>query len=88
VETDAFNVVAGGIKLKEFYDALFDFVKKAKESRDDGQPARTMMGESRRRILERISDGDLEEEIDDLLKNVSFLFTDEAIKMPKATERC
>jgi hypothetical protein len=60
--------------VKEFYAALLDFVRKAKERREEGQPARTMVAESRRRILERIGDRDLEEEIDDLLKNVSFLF--------------
>jgi hypothetical protein len=60
--------------LKEFYAALLDDVKKYRESRDVGQPTRTMVAESRRRILEQIGHGGLQEEIDLLLKNVSFLF--------------
>jgi hypothetical protein len=66
--------------VKEFYAALLDDVKKNRECREKGQPSRTMVAESRRRILERIggqdlfSEGNLREEIDLLLKNVSFLF--------------
>lgn len=60
--------------MENFYAALFDSVKKANKSRDDGHSARTMMADSRWQILQRIGDRDLQEQIDDLLKNVSFLF--------------
>jgi hypothetical protein len=71
-------VVTREIKVNKFYAALLGDVQKAKESRDDGQPARTKVAESRERILGRIKKGDIQgdfqEKIDDLLKNVSFLF--------------
>ena len=66
--------------MKEFYAALFDELQNAKERRAEGQPTRTMVADSRRRILSRISGGDffgdenLQQELDLLLKNVSFLF--------------
>jgi len=60
--------------LENFYAALLDFVKKAEERREEGQKARMSVAESRRRILGRIGDEGLQEEIDLLLKNVSFLF--------------
>jgi hypothetical protein len=60
--------------LENFYAALFDSVKKANKSRDDGYSARTRMADSRWQILKQIGDRDLKEQIDDLLKNVSFLF--------------
>jgi len=60
--------------LENFYAALFQSVKQADKNRDDGYSARTGMADSRFHILKRIGDRDLKEQIDDLLKNVSFLF--------------
>jgi hypothetical protein len=63
-----------GGTLKDFYVALLDFVQEAKERREEGKPAKAIVAQSRRRIVEQIGHGDLQEEIDLLLKNVSFLF--------------
>ena len=74
MEADAFNLDAGGVTLQEFYAALLDSVRTAKEHGEEGRQARVRLAESRERILERVGDANLREEIDLLLTNVSFLF--------------
>ena len=60
--------------MQEFYAALLDSVRTAEEHREQGRQARVRVAESRRRILGRVGDANLQEEIDLLLKDVSFLF--------------
>jgi hypothetical protein len=74
VEADAFNVVAGGDHMQEFYAALLDSVRNAEEHREEGHHARMRLAESRLRILGQMGDENLQKEIDLLLTNVSFLF--------------
>jgi hypothetical protein len=64
VEADAFNVVAGGITLQDFYAALLNSVKNAEEDREEGRQARMSLSESRQRISEGIDDENLQKEID------------------------
>jgi hypothetical protein len=60
--------------LQDFYAALLDSVRAAKEHQEQGGQAKVRVAESRDRILGKIDDEDLREEVNLLLKNVSFLF--------------
>jgi hypothetical protein len=74
VEADAFNVVAGGDHMQDFYAALLNSVKTAQKHREEGRQSTMRLSDSRERILAAIDDENLQEEIDILLTNVSFLF--------------
>ena len=63
-----------GITLLRIYTELLNSVTNEERHREEGRQARKRLAESRRRILGRIPDENLQEEIDLLLKNVSFLF--------------
>ena len=67
-------MVAGGVTLQDFYVALLDSVKRAKERREGEGQARMRLAESRLRLLSWIGDENIQKEIDLLLTNVSFLF--------------
>lgn len=60
--------------MQDFYAALLDSVKRAQRHREEGQHPTMRLSDSRERILGKIDDENLREEIDVLLTNVSFLF--------------
>jgi hypothetical protein len=74
VEADAFNVVAGGDHMQDFYAALLDSMRNAEEDREEGRQATMRLTVLRERILGEIDDENLKKDIALLLTKVSFLF--------------